>query len=158
LTPTRGARCSGPLHDAFISYSRRDKEFARRLGVALRAYKPPKGLGLEVRHLDIFRDEEDFTGVEYHDAVRRHLRASNRLLLICSPNARKSEYVNDEIRQFVALRGADSIVPVLCGGLANNEARDDQEEQRRFPKRSARRCRCRSQSTTGLSIQPASRK
>jgi len=124
---------AAPLHDAFISYSRRDKEFARRLGVALRAYKPPKGLGLEVRHLDIFRDEEDFTGVEYHDAVRRHLRASNRLLLICSPNARKSEYVNDEIRQFVALRGADSIVPVLCGGLANNEARDDQEEQKAFP-------------------------
>ena len=121
------------LHDAFISYSRRDKEFARRLGAALRAYAPPKGLGLELRHLDIFRDEEDFTGVEYHQAVHRHLQASRRLVLICSPNARKSEYVNDEIRQFVAMRGADSIVPVLCGGLANNEARDDQEEEKAFP-------------------------
>lgn len=128
------ARDSAPsLHDAFISYSRRDKDFASRLGAGLRAYKPPKGLGLEVRHLDIFRDEEDFTGVEYHEAVRRHLRASNRLILICSPNARKSEYVNDEIRQFVALRGADSIVPVLFCGLANNEARDDQEAEKAFP-------------------------
>jgi WD40 repeat protein len=130
-TAVRDAAAS--LHDAFISYSRRDKEFASRLGAALRAYKPPKGLGLEPRHLDIFRDQEDFTGVEYHEAVRRHLRASSRLVLICSPNARKSEYVNDEIRQFVALRGADSIVPVLFCGLANNEARDDQEDEKAFP-------------------------
>src|SRR6185436_3049980 len=124
---------AGSLHDAFISYSRRDKEFASRLGAALRAYKPPKGLGLEPRHLDVFRDQEDFTGVEYHEAVRRHLGASSRLVLICSPNARKSEYVNDEIRQFVAMRGADSIVPVLFYGLANNEARDDQEDEKAFP-------------------------
>jgi WD40 repeat protein len=121
------------LHDAFISYSRRDKDFASRLGAALRAYKPPKGLGLEPRHLDIFRDEEDFTGVEYHEAVHRHLRASSRLVLICSPSARKSEYVNDEIRQFVAMRGGDSIVPVLVSGLPNNEARDDQEGEKAFP-------------------------
>lgn len=124
---------NAPIHDAFISYSRCDKAFASRLGAALRGYKPPKELGVAQRHLDIFRDEEDFTGVEYHEAVRGHLHASNHLVLICAPNARRSEYVNDEIRQFAAMHGADRIVPVLISGLPNNEARADQEAEKAFP-------------------------
>ena len=69
-------------HDAFISYSRRDREFARALGDTLENYRPPKDLGVGQRHLDIFRDEEDFTGVEYHTAVSRHLGESGRLILV----------------------------------------------------------------------------
>ena len=60
-------------HDAFISYSRRDIDFARVLEKTLEAYSPPKDLGLPQRRLDVFRDEGDITGVDYGKAIERHL-------------------------------------------------------------------------------------
>lgn len=127
------AREPVPSHDAFISYSRRDKEFARRLGDALRSYKPPRDLNVAQRHLDVFRDEEDFTGVEYHSSVARHLKSSARLLLLCSPSARGSEYVDDEIRRFAESHGADNIIPILVSGTPNNEAAPGEEDRMAFP-------------------------
>jgi hypothetical protein len=50
------------MHDAFISYSRKDKVFAARLHKALGNYQPPRDLPLTQRRLDVFRDEDDFTG------------------------------------------------------------------------------------------------
>jgi hypothetical protein len=64
------------LNDVFISYSRKDREFAARLQEALGKYKPPKGLNLPQRNLVVFRDEEDFTGVEYHASLEKHLTRS----------------------------------------------------------------------------------
>jgi len=88
------------LHDAFISYSRKDKPFAVLLERRLRRYTPPSGLPVPKRRLNIFRDEEDFTGTEYYQAVGRHLQGSRQLIIICSPNARASSFVNDEIQRF----------------------------------------------------------
>lgn len=56
-------------HDAFISYSRKDREFARQLHKTLTNYSPPKDLPLPQRRLDVFRDEEDFTGAEYFQSL-----------------------------------------------------------------------------------------
>ena len=50
-----------PKHDVFISYSRLDLEFARRLEKALKAYAPPRGLPIPQRRLSVFRDEHDLT-------------------------------------------------------------------------------------------------
>lgn len=121
------------IHDAFISYSRIDKEFARKLDKALKNYKPPKDLRVPQRNLNVFRDEEDFTGVEYHESVARHLKDSAKLIVLCSPNSRKSEYVNDEIRQFAETSGADNIIPILVSGIPNNEAKPGQEDEMAFP-------------------------
>jgi hypothetical protein len=122
------------MHDAFISYSRKDAVFARALEKALERYRPPKELGAPQRHLEVFRDEGDLTGVEYTASIERYLADSSKLILICSPNARASPYVNDEIERFVRLRGAEHIVPVLASGIPDNEARADQEAERAFPK------------------------
>ena len=124
---------TNPGHDAFISYSRRDSDFARKLNRALEEYRPPKGLDVPQRNLQIFRDEEDFTGVEYHAAVRQHLESSAKLLVLCSPNSRKSEYVGDEIRHFAETNGAQNIIPILVSGIANNEAAPGQDDQMAFP-------------------------
>jgi hypothetical protein len=69
-------------HDAFISYSRKDKDFARRLEKVLEAFVPPKELSLPHRHLDVFRDEDDFTGHEYYESLDRHLRDSTKLIVL----------------------------------------------------------------------------
>src|SRR4051794_15306381 len=116
-------------HDAFISYSRHNTSFASALEKALRSYRPPKDLNAPQRFLTIFRDTQDFTGNEYHKDLDRHLAASAKLIVICSPDARRSQYVNGEIRRFVALRGADNLVPVLLSGTPNNEAGPAESDQ-----------------------------
>ena len=120
-------------HDAFISYSRKNEAFADCLERALAGYAPPKGLVAPQRRLKIFRDKQDFTGTEYHRSLEKHLTDSAKLILICSPEATQSQYVNDEIRQFARLKGPAGIIPVLCSGIPNNEAKPGQESQRAFP-------------------------
>ena len=121
------------VHDAFISYSRRNREFAVRLEKALENYAPPKHSGAAQRRLDVFRDETDFTGVDYHSSLDSHLHASAKLIVVCSPDARRSTYVNDEIRRFAQAHGAQNIVPVLVAGVPNNEALPGHEDERAFP-------------------------
>jgi len=120
-------------NDIFISYSRKDKDFATRLENALENYRPPRGVELPLRNLVVFRDETDFTGVEYHQAIEQHLKSSKKMILICSPHARNSQYVNDEIRRFAKERGKENIIPVLFSGIPNNEAKPEQEEDKAFP-------------------------
>jgi hypothetical protein len=120
-------------HDLFISYSRKDLQFAQALERALGNYSPPKGLRAPPRRLRVFRDQSDLTGVEYHQSIARHLRDSRKLVLLCSPRARASSFVDDEIRQFAAARGAENIIPLLIDGLPNNEALPQQEAQKSFP-------------------------
>jgi WD40 repeat protein len=120
-------------HDAFISYSRKNEPFADHFERALESFTSPKGLRSERRRLEIFRDKQDFTGNEYHHSLEKHLKDSTKLIVVCSPEAVQSEYVNDEIRRFAGLRGASNIIPVLHSGIPNNEAGPGQESQRAFP-------------------------
>ncbi len=60
------------INDAFISYSRKDIEFARKLEKALEDYQPPKDLNVPQRNLVVFRDEADLTGAEYNESIKRH--------------------------------------------------------------------------------------
>jgi WD40 repeat protein len=121
--------------DAFVSYSRRDVALARRIEDALERYRPPRGLGLPARHLRVFRDEADFTGTEYGRSLARTLERSATLLLLCSPASRQSPYVDGEIALFAEARGAEHIVPVLVGGVPNNEAGAGDDDARAFPDR-----------------------
>ncbi len=127
-------------HDAFISYSRKDRAFAVKLEQALENYRPPKDLDkVPQRYLDVFRDEEDFSSGEYSDELDKHLSGSKKLIVICSPNARASKYVNEEIRRFKdakekeGFRAAERIVSILLSGIPNNEAGPEQEEEKAFP-------------------------
>lgn len=120
-------------HDAFISYSRRNEAFAAILEGALERYTPPKELNRARRHLDVFRDKADFTAGEYHQRLENHLRSSAKLIVVCSPDARKSQFVNEEIQRFATLMGADNIIPVLLQGVPNNEAKETEENEMAFP-------------------------
>jgi hypothetical protein len=124
----------GAAHDAFISYSRKDGVFARQLERALENYKPPKDLPVPQRHLDIFRDEEDFSGTEYSRAVDLHLTQSKKLILLCSPAARASRYVDDEIERFLRSHDAGDVIPVLVAGIPNNEGTAADEPGYAFPR------------------------
>jgi hypothetical protein len=120
---------TGPT--VFISYSRKNKEFARKLHKTLEAYRPPKDLAK--RRLSIVRDEGDLSGTDYYQAIERHLRQSTKLIILCSPEARESLYVNDEIRRFLAANNPEDLIPILIKGIPNNEATPGAEEHLAFP-------------------------
>jgi hypothetical protein len=119
-------------YDAFISYSRVDKAFAVRLEKALENQPLPPGVEGGRKRLDVFRDENDFTGSEYYDALAKHLTASRKMIVICSPDARASRYVNEEIALFAEKHGIDAIIPVLYRGIPNNEAVPGREAELAF--------------------------
>ncbi len=120
-------------YDVFISYSRKNEEFAGQLEQALESYKPEKDLKVPQRFIEAFRDKEDFTGGNYHKSLLKNLADSSKLIVICSPDARKSQFVNDEIKEFIDIRGTDHIIPVLFSGVPNNEAKTGQEDEMSFP-------------------------
>ena len=97
---------------AFLSYSHRDTSWGKWLHSALEGYRIDKDLvgretpvGPVPKTLrPIFRDREDFSaGHSLTEQTLAALEASQFLIVICSPNAAQSKYVNEEIRRFKTL-------------------------------------------------------
>jgi WD40 repeat protein len=120
-------------YDAFISYSRKDLPFARRLHEALRSYRPPRDLPVPQRALRVFRDEEDLSGTELHASLARNLQQAATLIVICSPNSAASGYVATEIERFAEQRDKDRVIAILLDGIPNNEAKPEESSHRAFP-------------------------
>lgn len=92
---------------------------ASRLHRALETYSIPKNLDLgEVKKLSpIFRDATELTA--HHnlsEKIREAVRHSKFLIVLCSPAAKLSHWVNEEIRLFRQLHGEASILCVLAEG------------------------------------------
>jgi tetratricopeptide (TPR) repeat protein len=118
---------------AFLSYSHRDKTWGQWLHRALETHRIDKDMvGLETpvgpvpkTLRPIFRDREDFTaGHSLTAQTLAALEASQFLIVLCSPNAAQSEYVNEEIRRFKVLGRADRVIPVIVGGGPDDPARE----------------------------------
>lgn len=134
-------------YDIFISYSRKDVAFVKHLEAALKRFTPPKQLKIPQRQLRIFRDESDANGVDYYKAIQGFLEHSSKLVVICSPDARKSNYVNDETQRFLQAKGAANIIPIIVDGLPNNEASSEQAGEMAFRINILKRSQCRWQQT-----------
>src|ERR1700730_2062764 len=78
------------------------------------------------RHLrPIFRDREDFSaGHSLTAQTLAALEAAQFLVVICSPNAAQSQYVNEEIRRFRAMGRAERVIPVIVDGEPGDPARE----------------------------------
>jgi tetratricopeptide (TPR) repeat protein len=118
---------------AFLSYSHRDTAWGKWLHGALESYRIDKDLigrhtstGAVPKTLrPIFRDREDFSaGPSLNEQTRAALESSHFLVVICSPNAARSQYVNDEIRRYKALGGADRVIPVIVDGEPGDPERE----------------------------------
>src|SRR6185436_19327720 len=78
------------------------------------------------------RDEADVqAGENYDRIIEQHLKGSAKLVVVCSPDARKSDYVEKEIRRFIETRTEQDIIPVLLRGTPNNET--SVETEKAFP-------------------------
>jgi hypothetical protein len=126
LLPKNAAEPGGPAGfdcDVFISYNHTDRRLAERLSRRIRRYRPPRSLGrqLATRRLVVFRDAERLTTKgELGDALLERINAARNLLVLCSPAAAASKYVNDEIDGFLNRRGRDGTHIVLAGGDPSN--------------------------------------
>jgi WD40 repeat protein len=109
-------------HDAFISYRhvRRDRRWAKWLHKRLENYRTPKQLvaqGIKKRLERVFRDEEELAASPSLPAsIREELEASEHLIVICSPEAVCSKWIDSEIEYFHGLGRGDQIVSVLIRG------------------------------------------
>lgn len=116
---------AGCKYPAFISYSHRDEQRARWLHKAIEGYRVPKPLvgrlgrngPIEKRIFPVFRDEDELAA---SSGLPRDLRAalseSANLIVLCSPAAAQSRWVNQEIIEFKRLGRADRIIPLIVDG------------------------------------------
>ena len=106
---------------AFISYKREDKKEAMWLQHALEYYRLPNHLRNDhpewpeyVR--PVFRDMTDMEVGELSTQIHAGLEQSNYLIVICSPRAAQSKWVNDEVEYFISLGREDQIIPYIIEG------------------------------------------
>ena len=89
----------------FISYNHKDVKWAKWLQKKLEWYRLPTEAHNEFsdsRYIrPVFRDRDTLTAGILNDSLRAHLEASRFLVVICSPNSAKSEWVSEEIRAFI---------------------------------------------------------
>jgi hypothetical protein len=112
---------SNNVFDAFISYSHEDVKLAEKISRRIRTYRPPRALKLPARKLLVFRDVERLTTTpDLSGALIEKIDASKQLILLASPSAAKSDYVEKELKEFIARRGKDRLLLVLCSGDPEN--------------------------------------
>ena len=116
---------------AFISYSRLDEEWAKWIQRKLETYRFPVTLrknnaSLPKKIFPVFRDKTDLVSGELWDSLKHQLQESEYLIVICSPNSAKAEWVNNEVAYFRSLGRNNKIIPLIVDG--NPHAADPQQE------------------------------
>ena len=116
---------------AFISYSHADTKWANWLHGRLESFRIDRDLigrqtamGLIPRTLrPIFRDRDDFTaGHSLSEQTFAALDASAALIVLGSPNAAKSHYVNEEVRLFRQRHPDRPLIPIILDGMPGDPA------------------------------------
>lgn len=105
---------------AFISYSHADAGIAARLQRRLERYRLPKhvaGTGTDRALGRVFRDREDLAAApSLSAAITDALSRSAALIVICSPAARQSRWVAEEIALFRQLHSDRPVLAAVVDG------------------------------------------
>src|SRR5919107_1928355 len=119
-TPDARSISAPSRYAAFISYSHRDRKWAEWLHRGIETYRVPKDLVLDDKQAalsPVFLDRAELpTSSDLAVSVRDALAASRFLIVICSPGAAQSKWVNEEIRTFKALGRAARILCLIVAG------------------------------------------
>lgn len=106
---------------AFISYAGKDERWARWLHSRLENYHIPAVLCKENPSLPskirpVFWYKKDLSGTELKKSLEGELDDSKYLILVCSPAAAASPWVNDEVARFISDDRAGYIIPFIVDG------------------------------------------
>lgn len=122
----------------FISYSHRDRQWGEWLHKAIESYRVPTRLAgttgrlgvVPKRLFPIFRDRTELSAGGGLDAALQQALASARcFILICSPAAAASRWVNEEILHFKRLGGEARILCLIVDGEPNASANGHPERE-----------------------------
>lgn len=127
--PTPERRYRGTMkYSAFISYNHRDRKVAGWLHQALETYRIPQQVQgrtspvgvLGGRLPPVFQDRVELAAsTDLAASVLAALEESAFLIVICTPNGRRSKWVNEEIRTFTRMGRRDRIQCLIAGGEPN---------------------------------------
>jgi tetratricopeptide (TPR) repeat protein len=142
-----GPAAGGPaLHDhyyfAFLSYSHADSAEADWLHQQLERFRVPPAISgkltangvIPKRLTPIFRDRHDLAASDdLSEEIQIGLAASRALIVLCSPAAAKSKWVNAEIDAFKRLHPDGCIVAAVVGGEPLSGDIRGREQEECFP-------------------------
>lgn len=127
------SRCGGVIlntrFQAFISYSHADARWSAWLQRRLETYRVPRRVRdqpgsygpVPERLGAVFRDREDLSAAgDLGDTIRGALAGSGALLVICSPAAARSPWVDQEVLAYKQLNGEDRIYALIVDGEPNS--------------------------------------
>ena len=123
--PAAEASSGEQKYRAFISYSHADTAWAKWLHRGLETFVIDKDLAdretstgkIPNALRPIFRDRDEFTaGHALAEQTLAALDASEGLIVICSPAAAKSHYVNEEIKLFKSRHPKRPVIPLIVAG------------------------------------------
>jgi len=126
---------------AFISYSHADAKWGDWLHAALETYRLPSRLVKKAgpagtvprRIFPVFRDREELaSSASLGENIENALRQSRTLIVICSPRAAVSRWVNEEIKLYKNLGHEDRVFYLIVDGEPC--ARPDSGQLECFPK------------------------
>jgi tetratricopeptide (TPR) repeat protein len=127
---------------AFISYSHRDSRWADWLHRAIESYRPPANLvgthtafgPVPKRLSPVFRDREELaSATDLGTVINAALSGSACQIVICSPQAAKSRWVNEEILAFKRLGREHRIFCLIVDGEPNASDMPGREDEECFP-------------------------
>ena len=110
---------------AFISYKSEDMEWATWLQHELEHYHLPASFNgrtdvpQELR--PVFRDIDELSAGNLPEQIKQALANSQNLIVICSPQAAESPWVNQEVETFISLGRTDRLFPFIVEGNSPSE-------------------------------------
>ena len=131
-----------PKYWAFLSYSHHDKLIAKRLQKQLETYRVPRRLvGRETTHgpvparvSPVFRDRDELhAGADLKASVQDALSKSRWLIVVCTPDAARSPWVNREIIEFKKLHGERRVLALIARGEPFASDMPGREAEECFP-------------------------
>jgi tetratricopeptide (TPR) repeat protein len=123
---------------AFLSYSHKDKELADWLHRELERFRVPHALAgkltangvIPKRLTPIFRDEHELAAGDLAEEIKAALSVSQFLVVLCSPDAAKSRWTNEEIEEFKRTRPEGCALAAIASGepfASDIPGREDEE-------------------------------
>lgn len=140
--PAAAEPADGYRYWAFLSYSHHDKASAKRLQRQLETYRVPKRLvGRETSHgvvparvSPVFRDRDELhAGADLKGSVQEALSRSRWLIVVCTPDAARSPWVNREVIEFKKLHGERRVLALIARGEPFASDMPGREAEECFP-------------------------
>ena len=127
---------------AFLSYSHKDEHWGTWLHRSLERYRIPRRLVGRVtaggavprRIFPCFRDQEELkASPNLSDEIQSALEKSLFLVVVCSPRAAQSQWVNEEIRFFKTLGRDQQVLCLIVDGEPNARETGHEAAEEAFP-------------------------